>query len=783
MRIFRQSSSFLYFFWCIMACWLMSACAIPRKYPTHAPFVYRTNIQVKGDLSKDEAKELSEKLRYQLDDSLQTRIKSIAGIPVLDKPPVFDTASVIKSKRFMEALLYSQGYFHPVITDTVVIKSRRRDQKRTHITFKVNTGPAILIDSFSYALETPALQKMALEQANRSQIKKGARFSNDLISNELDRLTTQFRNNGYFKITRDDLYAEIDTLIVDLINPFLDPFEQFRILDSIRQNRKNPVITVVIRQKPPKDSLSTQLYYFGNIKVYPDLNILESQDQQLFDSTRVLNYDFYTTSDRFKLPFIANNLRILPGQVFRQSRYYRILNNFNNLGAWQNVDFDLYERIDTLPYLDGVLRLYPANKQSVSVDLESSRNTTDILTTGQLFGIGVNVQLLNRNAFREAIQTSTNARFGIELGAELIQTLQTSLSHQINFPKFILPFYVNDSLLNPRTVLNLEASYTDRLNFLRAPSFKTSWGYEWSSRINNRMQTNQWIKNWQYVPFNFEYVQLTKTDSLRNLEQRIPSLKYAFNDGLIISQIFRFSTGIERQNKLTMIKAGVEESGGLFGFIKRLEHGKLSRFVKVDAEFKHLINHKKSSWAFRFYGGVGYVYGKQDTGNAIIPEYNLPFFKAFFAGGPYSMRAWQVRRLGPGSTTIYDPIDSVGIDRFGNMKLELNVEYRFNVTTIAGVKVNSALFLDIGNIWGREFNQSDNSTIPEASFRLDRLYKDLAVGGGTSLRFDFEFFLIRFDWAYKLKDPRFSYHNDGWFQKQNLRLTSGQFQLGIGYPF
>jgi outer membrane protein insertion porin family len=144
------------------------------------------------------------------------------------------------------------------------------------------------------------------------------------------------------------------------------------------------------------------------------------------------------------------------------------------------------------------------------------------------------------------------------------------------------------------------------------------------------------------------------------------------------------------------------------------------------------------------------------------------------------MRAWQVRRLGPGSSTIYNQNNTV-LDRFGNMQLEFNVEYRFNVTTIAGIKVNSALFTDIGNIWSKEFDNNTNAAIPEASFKLDRLYKDLAVGAGTSLRLDFDFFMIRLDWAYKLKDPLYASIQDGWFQK--LNLTSGQLQLGIGYPF
>ena len=146
------------------------------------------------------------------------------------------------------------------------------------------------------------------------------------------------------------------------------------------------------------------------------------------------------------------------------------------------------------------------------------------------------------------------------------------------------------------------------------------------------------------------------------------------------------------------------------------------------------------------------------------------------------MRAWQIRRLGPGSTPLYDTASGVNNDRFGNMQLEGNVEYRFNLTTIAGIKIKSAVFVDVGNVWGPEFKDSAATIpIPEASFKLSRLYKDLALGGGASIRLDFDFFLIRLDWAYKLKNPRYADIRDGWFY--DLKLFDGQFQLGIGYPF
>lgn len=766
--------------YCALVAVLIDACTIPRKVQPGKPFVYKTTININGNVP--EKLQLQERLLNQLDDSLKTRLISYAGVVrVLYRPPVFDTTNIGRSKLFMASLLHSLGYFNPEIRDTFHIDSTHK-QYRVHINFTVRPGKVVKLDSIGYALSDSSLQRQALANRDKSVLKKGDPYTYQKVSDELDRLLTIFRNSGYYKLGKEDLYAEVDTVVAALIDPGLDPFEQIRLLDSLKKKRENPTINVVFKQQPVKDSSRIKKFYIGKVTIYPEASFLEDSALTQKDTTQVNGYTFIYGTRRFKLPFIAKNVALHPGALYAQRRYFRTVNNFTSLGAWQNVDVSMQERRDTSrPVLDAYIHLYPALKQNLNLSFETSRNVSDVLTTGQLFGLGLNGRLLNRNAYREAIQTTTSARFGIELGSHFIQTLQGSLAHTITFPRFLTgPIRIKtDSLISPRTLLNVNAAYTDRLQLYKSRSFNTSWGYEWTKgrRREDQDQPGQkWRKTWQLIPFNFEYTDVAKTDSLRKLEELISSYKFAFNNGLIMSTIGSLSTGVEKDNHLTLIRARVEESGALWGLIRRLELGSLARFIKIDGEYRHYINYKHSSWAFRTYAGYGFVYGKTDTSGKEVNEYNLPFFKAFYAGGPYSMRAWPIRRLGPGSSNLYDS----SAERFGNMQLEFNTEYRFNITTIAGIKVNSALFVDIGNIWSTEFDTAHNK-IPEASFSLSRLGRDIAIGAGTSLRFDFDFFLIRLDWAYRIKDPYYAYDNGGWLH--DIRLFNGQFQLGIGYPF
>jgi outer membrane protein insertion porin family len=759
---------------------VISSCTAPRKgtYQVNKPFVYNTQIKLENvQLKPGEKTVLRDALMNQLDDSLQVRtVVSVAKLPFifynrLVRPAVFDTVYIGKSKTFMSALLNAQGYFNPTINDTFWIdtvnaRSRKRKQIRTYVRFTIDPGKALRYDSVGYDIRTPELQQLAMENVEKSLVKKNQPYSIQSISNELDRLLNIYRDHGYYKISKEDLYAEHDTVVAALIDPGLDPFEQFQLLDSLSKKTREPTINIVFKQRVPKDSSHLEKYTWGKINVYPDRQIIEEIPPPVPDTVAINGYTIFPTSVRFKNSFIARNIHLRPGTLYKQSDYFKTINTFNNLGAWQQVDINLNERKDSSRVLDADILLYPAKKQSLNIDFETSRNASDVLTTGSLFGLGLNLGVRNRNGFRESISSSSNVRFGVELGPGIIQTVQASFAHNIYVPRFITPFKINTNKLTlPRTVINFNTAYTDRRLFFSVRSVNTSWGYDWTK--NN--------KSWQYTPLNVEYTDVNGTDSLARVQETFKFLKQAFNDGLIISQILSYTTGNTKGSRIDIFKVRLEESGAIFGLIKQLERGALRRFVRLDLEYKYFINQANSTWAFRVFGGYGLVYGKNKDGSN---ENNLPFFKAFFAGGPYSMRAWAVRRLGLGSS---DRFDNQKIDRFGDMKLEGNAEFRFNLGTVWGVKVKSALFADIGNIWAKTIDETTNTRLDSTEFNFKRLYTDLGVGTGTSLRFDFDFFLIRLDWAYQIKNPVFAKENDGWFHK--LQIKDGQFQLGIGYPF
>jgi outer membrane protein insertion porin family len=784
------------------------SCRVPAnfQYPQNKPFVFKTTIKVGGKLKGDQKQDLIQKLENQLDDSLQARTVTSFYKPMyfvakkLSYSPVYDTTYPGHSIVYMNALLNSNGYYAPVITDTVIVKTVHKgkikksgkykglskEQQRVFVRFIVRPGKQLVFDSIGFSLQTPELQQITMNSRDQSLLKVGSPYSRLILTNEISRLVDSFRNNGYFRFSKEDLYAEHDTVFAALINPSLDPIEQAELLEKFKQKKENPTVTVVIKQRPARDSTHLIKYYIGQVTVYPDLPTGEDTTVIHSDTTLINQIKFISRTNKFKLPFLANSIYLYPGGLYQQQNYYRTSNRLSQFSAWDynNIEFLRSPTSDSL--IDVTVRLFPAKKQKLSISLETSYNTNDILTTTNVFGTNVILSLQNRNAFKQSILTNTNLQGGIELGPSSIQTILTNLSHTIAIPRVvqIIPFLHFPANLEKKgfktqTLINVNGGYTRRLNFFTEGSLNGSFGYQWSRSLLHTKKDKSFLvtKTYLWKPINIENTTLDEKDSLIHILDKNPPLKLAFRPGLVIGQQFAYNIIRPKGNKTNYLLVDFEESGALLGFFKTLDKGALLRYIRGEIEFRHNIDYGNNQLVFRLYAGAGYDYGLAGDST----ENTLPFFKAFYAGGPNSMRAWQVRSLGLGSSKYYNSTDNLKLDlRFGDVKLEGNVEYRFLLGTLFGIKFRSALFTDIGNIWN--WKPIADPLGVGSDFHLNTFYKELAVGAGTGLRLDFNYFLIRLDWAYKIHDPgELGGGGDTWINDQ--KLTKGQLQLGINYPF
>ncbi len=793
---FMVKRSFIGFFRLLTVLMILSSCSEQkrtwvRNYPKNTPFVYNNQITLHGNFTKDEKKRLLSDLQNYWDDSLKVPKQQQFGLFYkIKNPAVFDSTNINRSALFMNSYLNAQGYYYSVLTNNYTIDTVK-DQIRASVFMDIDAGKNITIDQVSYEMNDSTLQQIAVAEAGKSYLKKSNPYSKQVISNELDRMVGLYRKNGYYKITREDVYAYVDSNNTKLFALTIDPFEQAKLLSEVAKAKKeNPNWDIAIRQREVEDSSRILKYHIGNLYYYPETKITDVPDSLITDKT-FFEKKSESTFMRYKKGLFSfrplkEDTYFKKGDVYNEEKYFKTANALGQLSAWQNID--IRPEIRNRDTLDMYFFMTPAVKQSFTVDLEASRNIADIGVTN-LLGITTNLSYNNRNVWKNAIQSIATFRTGVELNIlsssneadQLLQTFLINIGHTYIFPGIIQPFKRwkgLDKIDNRRTLWSVNGGYVDRRNFYRVRNLTTSFGYEWKKGNNSFL----------YKPINVELYSIDKLDSLDQLIIKNPFLKASFNEGSIVSQSLSFvrtTNGSKNPNKNKFYRLAVEEAGGLFGFIPGLQ-GNIYRYLKVETEYKQSVKFAKSELAYRAFAGIGYNYG----GDTIIGP-TLPFYKQFSAGGPNSMRAWRLRQLGLGSSnqSETDTASNAFRDRFGDMQLEFNVEYRFQLATIGSFKIGSALYADIGNVWNIKRAASTDS---DTRFSLNSFTRDMAIGIGTGLRFDMSYFLIRLDFAYKLKDPLRA-ANNGWMsirdftwndiRPNGIKVPNFALQLGIGLPF
>lgn len=796
MRLIGKRGSLAFIIIIVLLTGLFSSCSQQQRikvinYPENRPFVYSNKINILDTLPKDEKKRLITELQNYWEDSLQVRIvqKYVGLKNILLNPPVFDSSNIPRSINFMNAYLNSQGYFYTNLKDSVAIDTVRT-QIRVNVFMNITVGKNISIDSVSYSFSDSSLRSLVLAGTSESLLKKGKPYTKQVISDELDRLTNLFRQNGYYNFNRDDLIAVVDTLDTKLLPLTLDPFKQAEIIGQAAKRRKeNPTWDVNLTHRPILDSNKLLQFSMGYIYYYPETGIADIPDS-IIRRTNFKTDTFRTgimkyNKGLFRFRPLREHTYLSRGDKYNEADYYKTINRLGQLGAWQQADAIL--RVRDKDTLDMHIILVPAVKQTLAAELEGSRNSGDVIT-GNTLGISTNLSYTNRNRWRQAVQQQTVFRTGVELNllnqgnSPLFQTFVLSGSHTYVLPRILTPFGNWRSLRkleNKKTLLTLSSSYIDRKNFYNVTSFTAGIGYEWRKPVKNGNHL------WLYKPFNVELYGIKRLAGLDSLIKNNPFLQASFNEGNIVSQSLSFirtTNSPRNRNKSHYLRIGIEEAGGLFGLLPGLKNN-IYRYIKTETEYRQRVLYPKSELAYRAFAGFGYNYGNDPTIGR-----TLPFFKQFIVGGPYSMRAWGLRQLGLGSSVFSDTVNSSYRDRFGDMQLETNIEYRFQLASLGSFKIGSAVFADIGNIWNLKKNAQD----PDSRFTFRNLGKDLAIGIGTGLRFDFSYFLIRFDIAYRVKDPARS-TNGGWMsikdfvwsetREKGLRVNNAALQFGIGLPF
>lgn len=784
-----------------------------RKYQKNVPFVFKNNISLHAEsTSKDEDAAMASRLYNQLEDSARVRIKDVVFVlHYIKNPPTFDTTEINKSARNMYSYMQNQGYYHPSVSYTVdTIELPSKNQVRMVINYDVVSGKRTTIDTIAYLINQPELQQIAVSTRKSSVLQKGVPVTKGGINDEINRLVDLYRNFGYYKFTADQLRVLGDTTIEALTTVAEDPFEQLRLLAEAAEKRNKPTIRLAIQLNNPDAKDSLRKYYINRIYVIPDFKPTESYNDSSFKTIPMPGFTIKFHEKRFSPGLIRQNIYLKEGTVFRQKDYYKTINELYKLGPWESPTIDILERPDS-NLLDLVIKMSPLKKYGFQGNIEmsysanSSTSNLPTVATGNLLGVSANLGLTDRNFARSAIRMTNSIKVGFEFntqrrnsGGTFINSRETTFNNSFLFPKFIFPFAVlnRKEWVTHQSFINTNLSFINRFDFYNQQIINTGFGFNFSKQEN---------RLWSLKLINFDFRRLyNRSARFDSTLEEFPFLRYSFNTALVMGTGLSYSSltpAFRNPNVINKLNVNIEESGLLWGFLKQKNKTALNgnffnkylrAFVKTDIEFVHNINFEKSTLVFRTFAGVGIPISKADT--------TLPFFKQYFAGGPNSMRGWPVQGLGVGGQPLapYTAKSSRFNDRTGDIQLEGNIEYRFDVAPMFSnaLFLRMAVFTDIGNVWNLKNTRPDG--LPDTTqFHLKYLYKQLAVSSGVGFRFDFKYFLLRFDMGFRFKRPDLWTRDAGWqFPAINFKNMFGsalenrvwRYQnfnatIGIDYPF
>ncbi|MDZ4838853.1 MAG: BamA/TamA family outer membrane protein [Bacteroidota bacterium] len=710
------------------------------------------------------------KSKRRLDKAKERRAEN--SRTVWEKPAILDTAKIISSIDNMKRLLFNRGYFVAQMSYETTLKRRK-----AKIIYKVVPYNQYYIKTISFKIPDKRILNLVNSMSLKSRFHTKKPYDGNVMSEFRDSITNVLRDNGYFNFNKDYIYFEVDSTLNG---------------DSVKVSLgiNNPGIS------------NHKINVISKTYIEPGFRIGKEYERTLTKDTIIEGMVFMVNNDVSKIrPIIlANNIFLRPGQMYRYFLYQNTLNRLANLQQFRyidvtfNVDSTLNNQGDT-EHLVCRIKLSSMTKQEVGADLElnSKDNSQDQLVYAgdRSLGLATNLTYKNRNIAHNALQFDSRIRLAAEVpirifrdsgDARITPNYLIGFTNSLTIPKVLLfrSFFTQNAFRHPDkkpviTLINLNFIYENNNDFIRT-TVNTNLTYQVSNK-NKRffiVPVDVSLNNTEYKNEAFRQQILNYGDLLLiNLFQ--PNLiigsriQYLINEQplTLVRQNtyftkFLFEIG---GNSLRLFDNIVESSKNSTEVEPSIFNIQYFQYLKAEADARYYFaTSATTNLAIRGLVGFGLPYGKSSI---------LPFQKRFFIGGANSVRAYRLRKLGPGS---YSPGNSINFDQSGDMKIEFSTEFRFPIISL----LKGAFFIDGGNIWTY---RNDNKR-PGSNFEFNRFYKEFALGTGFGARFDLSIFVFRLDLGINLRNPsnpegkRFVWNEEGYkfFRESNL-------QIGVGYPF
>lgn len=744
---------------------LLNACSIKKFIPEDERLYSGATIEIKSDYTLKNKAALKNELQSVLTPKPNSKVLGMyPGLyyhyknqqeknnfisrwlyKKIGEDPVYQSdVNVVELEEILINRLENKGFFYSKATSAFKEKDHSASVK-----YQLKLTRPYRMKNFQLDTMPEPLYNDVKSIVKESPLLKEKRFDLSNFKLERQRIDAELKSKGYYNFNADFFIFEADT------NQYNN--KRFDLFLGLKNN-------VPDKAKMP--------YKISKINIYP---------QQRFEDT--LSIKTYTFNNK---NYVQDSIFIKPKYLdkfitLEKGQYYNPQTSKNTARRLSSIDIYKYVNIqykdldttsnDKTGQLEANIFLSPLNKRSIRAELQA------VTKSNNFTGPNLSLTYTNRNLFNGGEVLDISTEFGYETQFASgdnpgLNSLEYGLTSKLTFPRLITPVKIDDDLFKyaiPKTKTSLGINFLNRTQLYTIVSGKAMFGYTWNA---NRYLT------YEINPISINYTELTNTSTeFDNILDNNPFLKRSFDQqfisGLDFSMTyngmlktkdtwqFYLNTTLDLAgNSLSLFgkETDPDEPKEVFGF-------QYAQYAKADIDGRIHYKFGKSNdqtIATRLFAGYGLAYGNSDV---------IPYVKQYFSGGPYSVRAFRIRSLGPGTYSgsgLNDESDF--FDRTGNIRFEANMEYRFPIFSF----LKGAVFTDAGNVWNSNPNPAFNG---EDEFTSSFL-SELGIGSGVGLRIDVQGFVIRFDLAAPFHDPALPLG-----ERLNFQYDKPILNFAIGYSF
>tara|TARA_Y100000310_G_scaffold337978_1_gene426410 strand:+ start:334 stop:2616 length:2283 start_codon:yes stop_codon:yes gene_type:complete len=752
----KSLKTYLFLIWSVV---LITSCSVNKYIPEDQVLYTGTNLKLNFDKRASDKNQLETELESTLYPTPNSkflgmrlglyyhyRAQGVKFGPITkflnkkfgEQPVYLSDVDIARTEKLLDNRLENHGFFTNQVNSSIAAKD-----KKAEINYELLISAPYFLRNYQLDVDSSQLKEAIKNSLSQTILKPETRFDLNDFKQERSRIDDYLKSLGYYNFNGDFLIFEADTNQLE--------GRQFDLYLRLKKNT------------PLKSTLP---YQINSIEVYPNFSL--DMDSAHQDTTVVEDIAVIQSDEYFKAKLIPYYLLMKENTRYSPRGSEVTSQRYSSIGAYKyvnirHVEANKVDSTDTTGLLDTKIYLSPMTRRSLRLQVQA------VSKSNNFAGPSLRGIYSNRNLFHggELLQLSGHIGYETQITGGKntgLSSTQFGINGDLIFPRLI-PIRMVDRFKYdvPKTKISLGIEYLNRAQLYQLRTLQTTYGYDWNA--------SKYIYH-QFNPISLNLVKLSNTtDEFETILTDNPFLASSFQQELIGGFTYSFTYAQSNNPKIRnpiYINSNLDVAGNLFNALTGVEeNGKetifgleYAQYAKADLDLRINFDLGKShQLVTRLYGGIGVAYGNSDA---------MPFAKQFYSGGPYSVRAFKIRSLGPGTYVPEDTEDNTSsfFDRTGDIRLEANTEYRFPIYSF----LKGAIFLDVGNVWLRNGNEE---VLPGGQFTSD-FYKQLGIGTGAGLRIDIQNFVIRGDLAFPLDTP------SGPFKPDPKSMI---FNFAIGYPF